>query len=128
MGVRIHHKRNTTRKRAARRRRVLRLRRRTRAAGVCRLCVHRTPRHVYAQILDAEGVRTLVSASSLDKELRASVGKGGNVEAARVVGAKLAERALAVGVLKVVFDRSGYSYHGRVRALAEAAREGGMEF
>lgn len=117
-----------TRRRAARRRRVLRLRRQARAAGVCRLCVHRTPRHVYAQVLDAEGARTLVSASSLEQELRARIGNGGNVEAAREVGSRLAQRALAAGVRKVVFDRSGYRYHGRVRALATAARDGGMEF
>ena len=115
-------------KHVARHRRVRKLRRRARAASVCRLCVHRTPRHIYAQVLDAEGSRTLVSASSLDKELRADLGNGGNADAARVVGGKLAERAVAAGVRRVVFDRSGYSYHGRVRVLAEAAREGGMEF
>lgn len=128
MGIRGKHRSSVAGKHAARGRRALRLRYRARAAGVCRLCVHRTPRHVYAQVLDAEGARILVSASTLDKELRAGLGNGGNIEAARVVGGKLAERALAAGIRRVVFDRSGYTYHGRVRALADAAREGGMEF
>ncbi len=118
----------STDKRSLRRRRVLRLRRRARAAGVCRLCVHRTPRHVYAQVLDAEGVRTLVSASSLDKALRDKLKGGGNIAAAGQVGGSLARQAIAAGIRKVVFDRSGFSYHGRVRALADAARAGGMEF
>ena len=117
-----------TDKRSLRRRRVLRLRRRARAAGVCRLCVHRTPRHVYAQVLNAEGVHTLVSASSLDKALRGELKDSGNIAAARQVGDSLARQAIAAGIRKVVFDRSGFSYHGRVRALADAARAGGMEF
>lgn len=128
MGIHRQHSSSVAGKQAARSRRARRLRHRARAAGVCRLCVYRTPRHVYAQVMDTEGARTLVSASTLDKELRAGLGNGGNIEAARVVGGKLAERALAAGIRKVVFDRSGYTYHGRVRAMADAAREGGMEF
>lgn len=93
-----------------------------------RLCVHRTPRHVYAQILSPDGGKTLVSASTLDKEVRAEVGYGGNVQAALTVGRILAERAQKAGITKVAFDRSGFRFHGRIKALADAARENGMEF
>ena len=97
-----------------------------RSLGANRLTVNRTPRHMYAQVLSPQGDRVLAQASTLDKTLR---GAGtGNVEAASRVGALIAERAKAVGVSKVAFDRSGYKYHGRVKALAEAAREGGLEF
>lgn len=96
--------------------------------GEHRLCVHRTPRHVYAQIIAPDGGKTLVSASTLDKEVRAEVGYGGNVRAALTVGKILAERAKKAGITKVAFDRSGFRYHGRIKALADAARENGMEF
>jgi large subunit ribosomal protein L18 len=95
-----------------------------------RLCVFKSLKHIYAQIIDdtpPEGSRTLVSASTLDPEIRGKI-KSDNVEAARLVGQVLAQRALAKGIKKVVFDRGGYPYHGKVRALAEAAREGGLEF
>lgn len=95
-----------------------------------RLCVFKSLKHIYAQIIDdtpQEGSRTLVSASTLDPEIRDKI-KSDNVEAARLVGQILAQRALAKGIKKVVFDRGGYPYHGKVRALAEAAREGGLEF
>jgi large subunit ribosomal protein L18 len=95
-----------------------------------RLCVFKSLKHIYAQIIDdtpLEGSRTLVSASTLDPEIRGKI-KSDNVEAARLVGQVLAQRALAKGIKKVVFDRGGYPYHGKVRALAEAAREGGLEF
>jgi len=95
-----------------------------------RLCVFKSLKHIYAQITDdtpLEGSRTLVSASTLDPEIRGKI-KSDNVEAARLVGQVLAQRALAKGIKKVVFDRGGYPYHGKVRALAEAAREGGLEF
>jgi large subunit ribosomal protein L18 len=95
-----------------------------------RLCVFKSLKHIYAQIIDdtpPEGSRTLVSASTLDPEIRGKI-KSDNVEAARLVGQVLAQRALAKGIQKVVFDRGGYPYHGKVRALAEAAREGGLEF
>ena len=93
-----------------------------------RLCVYRSSSHIHAQVInDAEG-RTLVSASSLDEEVRKQIKGGGNVAAAKVVGKVLAERAKAQGVEKVVFDRGGYQYHGRVQALAEAAREAGLKF
>ncbi len=93
-----------------------------------RLSVYGSLNHIYAQIIDdMEGV-TMVAASTLDKQLRPLSTHGGNVEAARKVGALLAERALQKGVKKVVFDRGGFKYHGRIKALADAAREGGLEF
>ena len=90
-----------------------------------RLCVFRSENHIYAQIIDDVAGNTLVSASSVEKAFE---GKGGNIEAAKKVGALVAERALKKGVEEVVFDRGGYIYHGRVKALAEAAREGGLKF
>ena len=90
-----------------------------------RLSVYRTPRHIYAQIIAPEGDKVLASASTLDKDLRS--GSTGNVDAASKVGQLIAQRAKAVGVSAVAFDRSGFKYHGRVKALAEAAREGGWE-
>ncbi|MEK9543433.1 MAG: 50S ribosomal protein L18 [Luminiphilus sp.] len=107
-------------------RRARRSRIRMRTAGAVRLSVHRTPRHIYAQVIGAEGDKVLASASTLDKDLRGGV--TGNVEAAAKVGALIAERAKAAGVSAVSFDRSGFKYHGRVKALADAAREGGLEF
>ena len=107
-------------------RRARRSRIRMRTAGVTRLTVHRTPRHIYAQIIGAEGNTVLASASTLDKDLRS--GATGNVEAAAKVGSLIAERAQAAGVKTVSFDRAGFKYHGRVKALADAAREGGLEF
>jgi large subunit ribosomal protein L18 len=91
-----------------------------------RLSVYRTPKHIYAQIIAPDGNEVLASASTLDKDLRA--GSTGNVDAAGKVGQLIAERAKAAGVSAVAFDRSGYKYHGRIKALAEAAREGGLEF
>jgi large subunit ribosomal protein L18 len=93
-----------------------------------RLCVHRSSRHIRAQVIDDGTGRTLVSASSLDKEVRTMLKGGGNIAASKVVGKAIAERARAKGVEKVVFDRGGYQYHGRVQALAEAAREAGLQF
>ncbi len=93
-----------------------------------RLNVFRSLKHIYAQIIDDYAGRTLVAASTLDRELRDKIRYGGNIEAAKQVGALIAKRALEKGIKKVVFDRGGYLYHGRVKALAEAAREGGLEF
>ena len=93
-----------------------------------RLCVHRTPRHIYAQIISPEGDRVIASASTLSTELRKSLKRTGNKEAAAAVGTLIAERAKAEGVERVAFDRSGFNYHGRIRALAEAAREAGLSF
>ena len=110
----------------ARLRRARKSRVRMRNAGDVRLTVNRTPRHIYAQIINGEGNRVLAQASTLDKDLRS--GATGNIEAAAAVGKLVAERAKAAGVTEVAFDRSGYKYHGRVKALADAAREGGLEF
>ena len=93
-----------------------------------RLSVHRSGKNIYAQVIDdAKGV-TLASASSLEKDMRGKLKSGANVEAAKAVGSLIAERAKAKGVKEVVFDRGGYRYHGRVKALADAAREGGLSF
>jgi large subunit ribosomal protein L18 len=93
-----------------------------------RLCVYRSLGHIYAQVIDDRAGRTLASASSLDKETRKRLKGGGNVAAAKVVGKAIAERARAAGIEQVVFDRAGYKYHGRIQALAEAAREAGLKF
>jgi large subunit ribosomal protein L18 len=93
-----------------------------------RLCVHRTTKHIRAQVIDDLTGRTIVSASSLDKEVRSVIKGGGNIAASKVVGKVVAERAKAKGVEKVVFDRGGYQYHGRVQALADSAREAGLQF
>jgi len=95
---------------------------------VNRLSVHRTPQHIYAQILGAQGGTVLASASTLETEVRKGVKNGGNVEAAAIVGARIAEKAKAAGIDTVAFDRSGFRYHGRVKALADAAREAGLKF
>jgi large subunit ribosomal protein L18 len=100
-----------------------------RAAGKrARLSVFRSSKHIYAQVIDDADGRTLASASSLEKDMRESLKTGANIEAAKTVGKRLAERAVAKGVKEVVFDRGGYLYHGRVKALADAAREGGLDF
>ena len=109
----------------ARLRRARKSRVRMRTAGDVRLSVNRTPRHIYAQIINGEGDRVLAQASTLDKDLRS--GATGNMEAAAAVGKLVAERAKAAGVTEVAFDRSGYKYHGRVKALADAAREQGLD-
>lgn len=113
-------------KKQSRLRRARRARAKISEQGATRLCVNRTPRHIYAQVIAADGAKVLASASTLDKELRS--GKTGNKEAAGAVGKLIAERAKAAGVTEVAFDRSGYKYHGRVQALADAAREAGLEF
>jgi large subunit ribosomal protein L18 len=100
-----------------------------RAAGSrARLSVFRSSKHIYAQVIDDVKGETLASASSLEKDMRGSLKTGANVEAAKAVGKRLAERASAKGVKDVVFDRGGYLYHGRIKALADAAREGGLNF
>ena len=96
--------------------------------GLNRLCVFRTPRHIYAQVIAAGGAEVLVSASSLDKEVRSRIKNGGNREAAGIVGQVVAERAKKAGITTVAFDRSGFKFHGRVKALADAAREQGIKF
>ncbi len=110
----------------------LRRARRTRAKiaelSAVRLTVHRTNMHVYAQIIDASGARVLASASTLEPEVRKEVANGGNINAATLVGRRIAEKAKQAGIENVAFDRSGFRYHGRVKALADAAREGGLKF
>ncbi len=93
-----------------------------------RLSVHRTPQHIYAQVIGPDGGTVLASASTLEPEVRKGVKSGGNVEAAAIVGARIAEKAKAAGIDTVAFDRSGFRYHGRVKALADAAREAGLKF
>lgn len=113
----------------ARQRRHLRVRKRILGtAERPRLNVYRSNKHIYAQVIDDSRSATLVSASTMDKELRAAVESGSTVEAARKVGELVAKRAIANGVSAVVFDRGGYLYHGRIQALADAAREAGLQF
>lgn len=113
---------------------ITRLRRarktRTRIADLkmVRLCVFRTNSHIYAQIISAEGDKVLTSASTIEADVRGSLKSGGNTEAATAVGKRIAEKAKAAGIKQVAFDRSGFQYHGRVKALAEAARENGLSF
>ncbi len=113
-------------KKLARLRRAKKTRAHIRHLGVNRLTVNRTPRHIYAQVISATGGKVLAQASTLDASLRS--GATGNVDAATAVGKLIAERAKAAGVTKVAFDRSGFKYHGRIKALAESARENGLEF
>ena len=115
-------------KKTARIRRARATRAKIRKAEAVRLCVHRTPRHIYAQIIDASGGQVLSAASTLEPSLRAELVNGGNVAAAAAIGKAIAERARTAGVERVVFDRSGFRYHGRVKALAEAARAHGLIF
>ncbi len=93
-----------------------------------RLNVYRSMSHIYAQVIDDRGGRTIVSASSVDKETKKNLKGGGNIASAKAVGKVIADRAKAAGVTQVVFDRGGYKYHGRVKALADAAREAGLKF
>lgn len=113
-------------KKVIRLRRARRSRLKMRELEAVRLCVYRSSQHMYAQVISADGSKVLASASTLDANLRG--GATGNSEAAKQVGLLVAERAKAAGVTKVSFDRSGFKYHGRVKALADAAREGGLEF
>lgn|SRR5690554_510952 len=115
-------------KKAARMRRALRARSKIRELGDYRLCVHRTPRHIYAQIIESDGQRTVAAASTLEKDVKARLSSTGNRDAAGEIGKLIAERAKAAGVTRVAFDRSGFRYHGRVQALADAAREAGLQF
>jgi large subunit ribosomal protein L18 len=97
-----------------------------RELGVCRLCIFRTPRHIYAQIIAPDGGHTLATASTLDAQVREQMPNGGNVGAAKLVGRLVAERAKQAGVESAAFDRSGFRFHGRIKALADAAREAGL--
>lgn len=115
-------------KKDTRLRRALRSRAKIKELAAVRLSVHRTPRHIYAQIFAPEGDKVLVAASTVQKDVRGELKTTGNIEAAKAVGRAIAERAKAKGIDKVAFDRSGFMYHGRVKALADAAREAGLEF
>ena len=117
-----------TTKKSRRARRAVKTRARIRTLDVARLTVHRTPQHIYAQLFDAAGAKVIAAASTVQPAVRQGLKNTGNVEAAKAVGRVIAERAKAAGVSKVAFDRSGFQYHGRVKALAEAARESGLEF
>jgi len=109
-------------------RRATRGRCKIRELGEVRLTVHRTPRHIYAQITSADGGQVLAAASTVQKDVAEGLKVTGNTAAAAAVGRAIAERAKAAGITRVAFDRSGFIYHGRVKALAEAAREGGLQF
>ena len=109
-------------------RRAIKTRQHIRELGVARLTIHRTPRHIYAQVFDSQGATVLVSASTVQEAVAKDLKGTGNVDAAKAVGKAIAERAKAAGISKVAFDRSGFRFHGRVKALADAAREAGLEF
>ena len=115
-------------KKERRLRRAVKTRAHIRDLGVARLTVYRTPRHIYAQVIDAAGTRVIATASTLQAAVRSDLKGTGNIDAAKVVGRTIAERTRAAGVTKVAFDRAGFQYHGRVKALADAAREAGLEF
>lgn len=115
-------------KKANRVRRAKRTRMKIRELGAHRLSIHRTPRHIYAQVISPDGATVIASASTVQKSIGADAKYTGNVEAASLVGKAIAEQSKTAGVTSVAFDRSGFRYHGRVKALAEAAREGGLEF
>lgn len=115
-------------KKTSRLRRAKRTRYHIRALGAHRLTVYRTPRHIYAQIIAPDAAQTVVAASTVEKSIAEGLDYTGNVEAAKKVGTAVAERAKAAGITRVAFDRSGFKYHGRVQALADAAREAGLEF
>ena len=115
-------------KKSQRLRRSRQTRARIAVQGVARLTVHRSNTHIYASVISEDGARVLASASTVEKDVRASTPNGGNTAAAALVGKRIAEKARAAGVERVAFDRSGFAYHGRVKALAEAAREAGLQF
>lgn len=115
-------------KKTGRLRRALRARSKIKELEMYRLCVHRTPRHIYAQLIAPGGAKVVACASTLEAVIKGSVKGTGNAAAAAAVGKLLAERAKAAGISNVAFDRSGFKYHGRVKSLADAARENGLQF
>jgi large subunit ribosomal protein L18 len=115
-------------KNEARQRRARKTRAKIAEQKAVRLAIHRTNLHIYAQVISADGGKVLASASTLEADVRKSVGNGGNAAAAAAVGKRIAEKAKSAGVTAVAFDRSGYKYHGRIKALADAAREHGLQF
>jgi large subunit ribosomal protein L18 len=118
----------TIRKKERRLRRAVKTRAHIRHLDVARLSIHKTPRHIYAQLTDAQGAKVIAAASTVQTAVKEGLKATGNVEAAKAVGRAIAERAKAAGVTRVAFDRAGFRYHGRVKALADAARESGLEF
>jgi len=114
--------------RESRLRRAAKTRRKQHELGVVRLAVHRTNQHIYAQVISGDGGKVLAAASTAAKDVRTKVANGGNKLAAAAVGKLIAERAKQLGISEVAFDRGGYKFHGRVKALADAAREGGLKF
>ena len=115
-------------KKSSRLKRALRQRCKIKQLGVSRLTVHRTSQHIYAQVMSEDGLATVASASTLEADIKSGLKSTGNADAASVVGKAIAKRALEAGITEVAFDRSGFKYHGRVKALAEAARENGLQF
>jgi large subunit ribosomal protein L18 len=115
-------------KKLARLKRATKTRETIKMLGVDRLSVHRTPKHIYAQITTADGARVLAFSSTLENSIKSQLANTGNVEAAKQVGRCIAERAVSAGIQRVAFDRSGFKYHGRIKALADAAREAGLVF
>lgn len=115
-------------KKESRLRRAKRARVKIRELGVHRLSVHRTPKHIYAQVIDPSGSKVIASASTVQRDIRAALASTGNSEAAAAVGKAIAEKTKSAGIELVAFDRSGFKYHGRVKALADAARENGLRF
>jgi len=115
-------------KKLSRIRRARKTRAKINELAVPRLSVHRTPRHIYAQVIAPNGSEVIVSASTLQADIKSSIKNGGNAEAAAVVGKAIAEKARAAGIDSVAFDRSGFKFHGRIKALADAAREAGLQF
>jgi large subunit ribosomal protein L18 len=115
-------------KNEARQRRARKTRARIAEQKAVRLAIHRTNLHIYAQVISADGGKVLASASTLEAEVRKSIPHGGNIAAAAIVGKRIAEKAKSAGVTAVAFDRSGNKYHGRIKALADAARENGLQF
>ena len=114
-------------KKQRRQRRAVKTRAKIRELGMARLTIHRTPQHIYAQVFDASGAKVLAAASTLQEAVAKGLKGTGNTDAAKAVGKAIAERAKAAGITRVAFDRAGFMYHGRVKALADAAREAGLE-
>lgn len=115
-------------KKQSRLKRALKLRSKIRKLNTIRLSIHKTSQHIYAQVISGDGTTTLASASTTQSEIRSAVKNTGNIEAAAEVGKYIAQKAIAAGITEVAFDRSGFKYHGRVKALADAAREAGLKF
>src|SRR5262245_7028876 len=115
-------------KKVQRLRRAAKTRIRIRELAVARLTVHRSSQHIYAQVIDSTGGKVVAASSTVEESVKKDLKSTGNIEAAKLVGRSIAEKAKAAGVTKVAFDRSGFQYHGRVKALADAAREAGLEF